>query len=175
MEDLITVIIILLIAFVSIIRKIGAKQPKKQVSGSSAPAGWMGKINAFINEIQQRIDEQQAREDPPSADEWRQLMEEDASDRRYGEAMDDLIPEDEYDLSDEPEARPSRRRPESAPMTLSKQPSEPEMKPGQAEGALPTPALGRSLRPSDLRNAVIWSEILGPPVGLREPGGNRPV
>ena len=52
MENLITVIIILLIAFVSVMRKVGAKQPGKQGSGSSPPAGWMSKIDAFFKDIQ---------------------------------------------------------------------------------------------------------------------------
>lgn len=175
MENLITVIIILLIAFVSIIRKISAKQAQKQSSGSPAQAGLMGRINAFINEIQQRIEEQQAREDSPSADEWQQLMEEGAPSRRYQEALDDQIMEGGFDIDDHPEEITPTRRPEAKPMPSPQPPSPPAMPPARAKADLGIPLLGSTMSGANLRRAIIWSEILGPPVALREPGGDRSI
>jgi len=173
MENIILIFIIVVIALVSVARKIASKQTTKQGDGTPAAVGWASKLNTFINDIQQRVEAQQPQESPTDANQWRELMEEDAPSRRQQMAMDDLIMEDEFDIDDHPEVRTSKRRPEAEPMPSPQPPSVPAMPPAKAKADLRIPLLGSTMGGANLRRAVIWSEILGPPVALKKPGGDR--
>ena len=173
MENFIAVFIIILIALVSVARKIASKQTAKQGGDPSAAVGWASKLNTFIKDIQQRIDEQQPRKASSGANEWRELMEEDAPSRRHQMATDDLIMEDGDDSVDYPEEMPSKRGSESESMLSPQPPSPPAMPTAKAKADLRMPLLGSTMHGANLRRAVIWSEILGPPVALKGPGGDR--
>lgn len=173
MENFITVFIIILIVLGSVAKKIALKQTKKRGDDPRAADGWLSKLNAFIKDIQQQIETQQPQESPTDANQWRELMEEDAPSRRHRVVMDDISIEDEFEVNDHPEHRPSKRQPEAKPMPSPRRSARPETPPSNAIEDLRMPLLGSTMGASNLQRAVIWYEILGRPVALKGPVGDR--
>ena len=176
MDNLITLIFII-IAVLSLLGKI---QPKKKTkTESSSTGGWVERLNTYLTDLQNKM-EQQANSDNSNASGWDELMDEADED-------DDLYDPDEYSLEDlvleeeTPQPRLSVKKEPAAPSPVSA-PARPS---DQATATPPAPSPQPTLRAShtmgailaknrqDLRKAIIWSEILGPPVALKDQTGQR--
>lgn len=171
MENLITLIFII-IAVLSLLGKI---QPKKKTgTESSSSGGWMERLNTYLRDMQNKI-EQQANQNTSDASGWDELMDE-------TDEADDLYDADEYSLKDlvleeeKPQPRLAVKKEPAAPSQViaparpSDQvtaPPEPSPQPSHAMGSI----LAKNRQ--DLRKAIIWSEILGPPVALKDQTGHR--
>jgi hypothetical protein len=165
MDDIITLIVII-IAIVSAASKIKAKQKPKSGAKPATGSELGTKLKAFFTEIQQRLEEQSPK-DPSGASPWDALQNASQTKeppvRSYELSLDDL----ELEEDDEPAApvqklpvQPARVHPRPAatePIDPAPEPCAPEQMAGKA-----TPC------PKFLRRAVVWSEILGPPVALRD-------
>lgn len=173
MDNLITLIFII-IAVLSLLGKI---QPKKKAgTASSNTGGWMERLNAYLTDLQNKI-EQQAKANNSNASGWDELVDD----------TDDDIDEydaDEYSLEDlvleEDVPRPAvKKEPRvPSPVKASVRPQDPATAMPAAQ-AQPGMGAGKSMGPilesnrKDLRRAIIWSEILGPPLALRDQTGHQ--
>lgn len=173
MENIFTLIIIF-IALWSIFSKFKAKQRTKQGT-SPKGGGWVTKLNAFLTDLKNKI-EQQAKEGATGASGWDHLLD-------AGEEFSPQSDADEAALGDlvfeEAEAPPrTEKMPPAAPARAQTNrsdktqfvPGGPRRKAVHA-GKPSYTSMGASR--ADLRKAVIWSEILGPPVALRDQRGGR--
>jgi len=172
MENLITLIFII-IAVLSVLGKI---QPKKKTrADSEASKGWLANLNTFLTDLQDKV-EQQTNTNASNSSRWDELMDD--------EEAEDAYDEDEYSLKnlsleqDKPQTI-SAKKEMSSPLVRD------QARPMDREGAIPKEAMSPELSATkktgstpannrdDLRKAIIWSEILGPPVALRDPSGNQ--
>lgn len=167
MDNLITLIFII-IAVLSVLGKI---QPKKKPAVKSPKTGgWMTRLNDYLTDLQNKI-EQQAKTNPSDASGWDELMDDGAEDKVEYDAdeysLEDLVLEEDQphpevmkDVQEVP--APSQLPPGSGSLPLL-----------HAEKATVSVSILAAKSRQDLREAVIWSEILGPPVALRDQTGNR--
>lgn len=176
MEDLITVFMIIIIAIWSVLSKIRAKRKAASKAKPPDKAGLVTKLHAFFDDIQKRI-EQQAKQGDKDSTGWEQLLGRSKTERSQTdyeeESLEDLILE--YDeppaVRKEPPAPPPRRAVLRRPDPIKRVPSDTGMQPG-LDAQKPTSTRMFTDR-SELHRAVIWSEILGPPVALKDPYGNH--
>jgi hypothetical protein len=169
MENIVTLIVIM-IAVLSLLYKLKVKR-KTQPGGS-----WVRKFRVFLTDIQRKI-EQPPKNQTAGASGWDRLLD-------NGEAFRSPPDADENALDDqvllEAETQPVMRRiPPEAPVRI-QQISPPDTT--QSSLAARRPKALRTGKPShtfmaasraDLRKAVIWSEILGPPMALRDQHNGR--
>jgi hypothetical protein len=168
MENLFPLIFIV-IALISIINKT-KKRPKPARDTKAPEAGWVQKLNAMLADIQQRL--QQAPQGGASGPSpWERLLK--------GVEVPGSQPDAQAAAGDEPalEALKTATRPARILPVASERATAVRMdKTPPAATAFQTPAASLekvSVRPvpgsrADLRKAVIWSEILGPPVALKD-------
>jgi hypothetical protein len=177
MDNIITLIVVI-ITILSVAGKIRGKSKKAQTPKSQGSNGWIARLNTYLDGIQKRVEQQgqpsmEQDQDEMSASTWRALMERDTVSVSASHPGDD-----EYDLGDlelefveEPETPKTKKVPEP-PRISADAPLEPPV-----VTDAPQPALERvrklrrfnlPLNPTELRRAVIWSEIIGPPVSLRD-------
>lgn len=176
MDNLITLIFII-IAVLSVLGKI---QPKKKAgTGSKSTGGWVDRLNTYLTDLQNKI-EKQANTNSADASGWDEIV-------GGAEEEDDLIDADEYSLDDlelpeEPVHLVSNEKTPLQPVRT--QPvrtkiDRPDYKPKAPDATPPelcakkTTSAYRSPSKDELRRAVVWSEILGPPVALKDQSGNR--
>ncbi len=174
MENIITFIVIA-IMIVSAVSKIKAKQKKKKSDKPSGSGGWIEKLNTFLANIEKNV-QQQSKGSTTGISAWKQLMEGAKAGRLqtdpHEDSLEDLILEED----ELPVLTKQKRtvRPVKAPI---KRPDKEKISPD----ATRKPALqaqkskrsGIAMDRASLRRAVIWSEILGPPVALRDQQGDR--
>ena len=173
MENIVTLILIF-IALWSIFRKFKAQRKTKQ--GATLPGGgWVTKLNVFLTDIQRKI-EQQSKDRTTGASGWDQFLDD-------GEGFSSPSDADEAALDDmvfeETKTPPhTKKMPPAAPVRAQTSRSDKT----QAIPGVPRRKAVHAGQPScapmavsraDLRKAVIWSEILGPPVALRDQRGGR--
>jgi len=164
MDDIITLIIVI-ITVVSAVSKIRSKQKPK--SGTKpAPGGELGtRLKAFFAEIQRSFEEQ-APKAPSGASRWEGLQNagqaQAPSARSYELSPDDLELEEER-----PPAAPARKPHVRPAVTRPKPDAAPPVSCAPAPCAPEPLAVKGAACPEFLRRAVVWSEILGPPVALR--------
>lgn len=170
MDDIIT-IIIFIIMIISVVNKFKTK--KKPGEKPSKSGGLMDKLNAFLQEVQNNI-EQQKKQDSSGHSGWDQVMDQDEQYKvrqHYPEPepLEDLV------LEEAPPPPPPKkiRHRESRLATRERK------RPVTATVAHPAPSAKKICRKripmgrARLRKAIIWSEILGPPVALRNRSGDR--
>ena len=174
MENIIALIVII-IAVSSIFRKLNAK---RKINQGAAPPGdsWVTKLNAFLIDIQRKIEEQ-SKNRTAGASGWDQLLD-------GGEGFSSPSNADEATLNDlvfEEVGTPpqTKEMPPAAPVsTLTTRSDKAQFVPGD----IPRRRVVHAGKPSytsmagsraDLRMAVIWTEILGPPIALRDQFGDR--
>ncbi len=165
MDDIITLIVIV-IAVVSAVSKIKSQQKEKSGPKPAAGSELGTKLKAFFAEVQRSFEEQKTKA-PSGASRWEQLQSagrtEETPARNYELTLEDLELEEEQPPPapvKKPPVRPARARPRpaagqpvhSAPAACKSEPLD--------QKAAPCPEF--------LRRAVVWSEILGPPVALRD-------
>jgi Sec-independent protein translocase protein TatA len=173
MDNLITLIFII-IAVLSIFGKI---QPKKKADTASSNAGgWMAKVNAYLTDLQNKM-EQQAKANTSDSSGWDELVEDVEED-------DSVYDSDEYSLEDlvldEDEPYPAvKKKPPAPPLVkasvrpLDRAEAIVEAQQQPAMRAGKTVSLTAGTKRQDLRKAIILSEILGPPVALRDQSGHQ--
>jgi hypothetical protein len=195
MEPLIFFLVVAFIIITNIVKAKkkfdkGASGPPEQSPGEAepkaapedkAPAGWKRNIRDLLAELRQEVVEQPQRQTPEPA-------------RRQGRGTgwEDLVRTgpgaDKPDLKKSSEARgekqPAGPRPERGQTLIesrSRQGWTPEARIGETTRRPPAPPLYhggkkavKARRPhqynsDELRRAVIWYEVLGPPMSLRDP------
>lgn len=169
MDSIITFIVIIIMV-VSIVSKLKAKP--KQGKAPARGGGLIDKLNAFLEQAQKNL-EQQNRQNREASYEWDQLMEEEEPEQQVyyeRDALEDLIIEEEPP----PPPRIPPREPRRARLERER-----KERPAAATMKTPPPARrgqqrkGIHMGRRQLRKAIIWSEIIGPPVGLRNSSNNR--
>ena len=173
MENMLTPILIF-IALWSIFRKFKAQQKAKQ--GATPPdGGWLTTLKAFLADIQRQI-EQQSKDRTTGASGWDQLLD-------GGEPYSSQPDADEAALDDlvfeEAQTQPrAKKMPPATPVMaqtirLDKTQVAPGVTRRKAAHAGQPSCAPMAVSRADLRKAVIWAEILGPPVALRDQRGGR--
>ncbi len=168
MENLFPLIIIV-IALLSIINKI--KKRSKPARDAKAPeAGWIQKFNAILADIQQRL-QQPPKGGAPGPSQWERLLKRSDLPSSQSDvqaaARDELVVEAVQTAPRSARIRPvAAERAPAARMDKTPPVSSARQAPAASIGKVSvTPAPGSR---ADLRKAVIWSEILGPPVALKD-------
>jgi hypothetical protein len=170
MDNIITLIVII-IAIVSAVSKIKAKQKPKSDATPATGSELGTKLKAFFADIQQRLEEQTPK-GPSGASRWDTLLNAD-------KAKDPLVHSYELSLEDielEEEKKPVApvKKPPTRPARVHHKPVEKRPVGHRTEQCVPEllPA-NETPCPAFLRRAVVWSEILGPPVALRDSSRDR--
>jgi hypothetical protein len=166
-EHLIWIIIFLVYVVSAIIKKVRAASKTNEKGISKRLPKWKEKLNKFMSQVKQEI-ETAKQEDLEKETGWERFLPREDDEPEL--AMADVTLED---------LEPIRKEtpPEKVVRVLEKTPS-PKIKPAPvkvvAESIEPT-VLGKEILPKDLefgiqdlRKAVIWSEILAPPLALRD-------
>ena len=173
MDNIVTLIVII-IAVWSIFRKLKARR-KTQPGATPLVDGWIAKFKALTADIQRQI-EQQSKDRTSGASGWDQLLDggetfstpSDAD----AEALDDRMVEDA-----QTQPRPKKRPPAAPVRSQTSRSDRIQLVPGAPrQKALHAGKPSRTFMAAsraDLRKAVIWSEILGPPVALRDQRSGR--
>lgn len=163
--------IVIIIAILSAISEIRKKQRAKK---GAKPKGrsWVKKLDAFLTDIQNRL-EQQSKGSTDGASEWSRLRDGGEVGRSRSDADEEVFDElvfEEIEPPPRPKEKPSARvRPTRSDETQSV-PGAPQ--PKALDAGKPSYA-AMAVSRAELRKAVIWSEILGPPVALRDQLGDR--
>ena len=175
MENLIPFILFVIVGILSAIGKM-RKVKKKKNTDVRKPRGLTGRIQAWLTDLRQRI-ETQSRKAPKGQFDWEQLIGRSGLKTAETTAHDDAFEDMDLDTVQE---TPSPR-PNATPLVTPPpphMPSQPPEKPDMMAVDPPRMSVkGRrktitNVLPtsrSDLRQAVVWSEILGPPIALRDP------
>lgn len=173
MDNIVTLILIF-IALGLIPRIIKAQQKTKQ-GATSKGGNWITRLNAFLADIQRKI-EQQSKDRTRGASGWDQLL-------RGGEPYSSQPDADEAALDDlmfeEAQTQPHpKKMPPAAPVRAQtirsdKTQAVPGVTRRKAVHAGQPSCAPMAVSRADLRKAVIWAEILGPPVALRDQSGGR--
>lgn len=174
MDNIITLIVIFIVLG-SMIRKLKARQKAKQ-GATSKGANWITKLNAFLADIQRQI-EQQSKGRTSGASGWDHLLD-------GGEPYRSQPDADEAALDDrvfeEAQTQPHpKKMPPAAPVRAQAIRSDktrvvvPGVTRRKAVHAGQPSCGPMAVSRAGLRKAVIWAEILGPPVALRDQRGGR--
>ena len=164
MDYLITPLVIAIVIW-STVSKYKA-QRKKQPGAAPSAGGWVSTLKTFLADIQRQIEEQ-ANHRTGDASGWDRFLDDSQTHSSSPDAdeavLDDRVSTDAQTpppLKKMP-VRVQAARPDQAqvaPGTLQRRPL-PAGKPSRGFTAASR---------ADLRNALIWSEILGPPMALRD-------
>jgi len=173
MENTVTLILIF-IALWLISRKFIAQQKTKQ-GATSKGGNWITRLNAFLADIQRKI-EQQSKDRTTGASGWDQFLddgEEFGSPSDADEAaLDDLV----FEEAQTP-LHPKKMPPAAPVRAQTIRSDKTQVVPGvtrrKAVHAGQPSCAPMAVSRADLRKAVIWAEILGPPVALRDQRGGR--
>jgi hypothetical protein len=165
MDDIITLIIVI-ITVVSAVSRIRSKQKPK--SGTKpASRGELGtRLKAFFAEIQRSFEEQTSKT-PSGASRWDRLQ--NARQAQAPAARSYELSPDDLELEEKrPKAAPARKPAVRPAAPRPKPDAAPPVHSAPAPCAHEPPAVQGAPCPEFLRRAVVWSEILGPPVALRD-------
>ena len=173
MDNIVTLIVIFIVIG-SIVRKFKAQQKAKQ--GTTPPdGGWLTKLKAALADIQRQI-EQQSKDRTTGASGWDQLL--DGGDPYSTQpdadeaALDDLVFE-EAQTQPHPKKMPPAAPVRAQTIRSDKTQVVPGVTRRKAVHAGQPSCAPMAVSRADLRKAVIWAEILGPPVALRDQRGGR--
>ena len=166
-DDIFTLILIVLAIGSAIAKAVSKAKPKAKKKVTPAAGELQKKLKGFFADIQEKL-EAQSRKSDSTASQWDQLKRGDRAGgpptNAYELSLEDLVLEEEEEPEKpvgQPPRPPSRVQPQPGG---GKQPESRAAEPLSAKTAL---------TPEALRNAVIWSEILGPPVALRDFSAQR--
>ncbi len=175
MDNVITLIVIIIMV-VSIVNKLKPKDKAKQGKKPVRGGGLIDKLNAFLAEVQNNLEQQNKRTSGESFD-WDDLIEEEQVSEqkvRYeSESLRNLV------LEETPPPAPPPRTPSRMPPRESRL-ARPKRESPAATDLKPAPGSRRrrhrrsiTMHPGQLRKAIVWSEIIGPPVALKGQQGDR--
>lgn len=173
MDNLITLIVIL-IAVWSILSKYKAKR-KKLSRAKPSLSSWMTTLKAFISDIQRQI-EQQSKNRTGDVSGWDRFLD---AGETYGSSADaDEAAIGDRVLAEAQTVATPKKKPPSAPARA--QPTKSYITQSvPAETGQKSLSVGQWSRTfitasrADLRRAVIWTEIIGPPLALRDRDNSR--
>ncbi len=170
MEDVIMLVVfVIIITASSIFSKLKAKLKKEQAAAPLA-GGWTAKINALINAIARQIEQQGA--DRNTGVSGRDQMLDSGETFNSTSDADEESADDWMVEEEDTQPRLKRRSPASPVRAHTIESDKTQFVPdGPLRQALHAGKSSRTFMAAsraDLRNAVIWSEILGPPVALRD-------
>lgn len=163
MDNIVTLIVIFIVLG-SIVRKFKAQKKAKQ--GATPPdGGWLTKLKAALADIQRQI-EQQAKGRTSGASGWDQFLD-------GGEPYSSQPDVDEALTQPHPKKMPPAAPVRAQTIRSDKTQVVPGIKRRKAVHAGQPSCASMAVSRADLRKAVIWAEILGPPVALRDQRGGR--
>ena len=173
MDNIITLIVIFIVLG-SMIRKLKARQKAKQ-GATSKGANWITKLNAFLADIQRQI-EQQSKGRSSGASGWDHLLDGGEPYRSQPEADEAAL--DDRVFEEVPTPPHPKKMPPAAPVRAQtirsdKTRAVPGVTRRRALHAGQPSCAPMAVSRAGLRQAVIWAEILGPPVALRDQRGGR--
>jgi len=170
MENIFTLIVII-IAVLSVFSKLKGKQ--KTQPGSA----WVTKLRAFLTDTQKKI-QQQSKDHTAGASGWDRLLDSGETFRSPSDADEAAL--DDQVLIEAETQPPVKRMPPEAPVRIQ------QTSPADTTQLVPAAVQRRkalhagkrshtfiAAGRADLRKAVIWSEILGPPMALRDRHSGR--
>jgi hypothetical protein len=179
MEELIPFLLFVIFGILSVIGKVRKNKKKRRSATARERQGLAVRIHAWLTDLQQRI-EAQSKKAPKGQFDWEQLI--GRSDLKGPDTPPDEAPAD-IDLdtvkktpSPRPKARPTATSP---PPHM---PTRPLEKPERMAVDIPRMTIKAERKPmpsvlptsrSGLRQAIVWSEIIGPPIALRDPFGDH--
>ena len=173
MDNIITLIVIFIVLG-SITRKLKTRQKAKQ--GATPPdGGWLTKLKAALADIQRQI-EQQSNGRTNSASGWDQLLrggQPYSSQPDADEAAPDALVFEEVLTQPHPDKMPPAAPGRAQTIRSDNTRIVPGVTRRKAVHAGQPSCATRAVSRADLRKAVIWAEILGPPVALRDQRGGR--
>jgi hypothetical protein len=168
MDNFITLVVVIIFV-VSIISRIKTAQKPKGGAKPVPPSDLGNKLKAFFADIQQKLEEQAA-DRAPGASRWDELS-------NAGGSRQLLQPNNEMSLDDleleyveeQPSTPKPAKKPPLRPAMARSQPLEERPHSGHPGPCKREPMPAKTDPcPEFLRRAVVWSEILGPPVSLRD-------
>jgi hypothetical protein len=175
MENILAVIVIIIIAALSLIGEIRKKQRAKK-GARPAGRGWVQRLDAFLTDIQNRL-EQRSKESATGAFDWNRLRGGGDGTRSRSDAQEAVTGELVFEETEPPPPLPKKQ-----PLAVSARTQTVRSDETPSVPDAPQPMALHTGKPSyaatavsraDLRKAVIWSEILGPPVALRNQLNDR--
>ena len=179
MEELIPLILFVIFSILSAVGKARSNKKKKKQPTAQRRKGLVERFITWVFALQKRIEEQ-SKKNPKGELDWEDLLGRSKPQRPDarppGEAHQDTdLNPFKGTYSPPPKARPAARStsPYEARQQLDKKDMEAADTPRvnlkakkNSMGILPTSR-------ADLRQAIVWSEIIGPPVALRDPFGDH--
>jgi hypothetical protein len=167
--DIVITLIVIAIAVWSMVSRYKA-QRKKQPSATPLAGGWITTLKAFLTNIQRQI-EQQSKNRTGDASGWDRFLD-DSQTNSYSTDLNEAALDDRV-LTKAQTQPPSKKIQPVVPIRVQTPRSDKtQMDPGALRSrAIPAGKPSRAFiaaSRADLRNAVIWSEILGPPMALRD-------
>ena len=163
MENLITVIIFLIIFF-SVINQIKKSQP------GGKNEGLVARINTYLTDLQRKL-EQQTGTKSSDGFEWDRLIDEEELVHTREDSLNDLVLPEKKQPPKPP--TPARRKTDRPQKSRSEKRPTTEIKCRSGRSSRRWAMVETAKNRARLRQAIVWSEILGPPVGLKDPRGNR--
>lgn len=176
MEELIPFLLFIIVGVLSVIGKVKKGKKKKQSAKVLGREGLAARIHTWLADLQKRI-ETQSQKAPKGTLDWEQLIDRSQSESTHPVPYDDALEDIDFDAAKE---TPSPL-PKTTPITTPPQPRtpvQPSEKPTMMAVETPRMTIKANRQPiptvlpkdrAGLRQAVIWSEILGPPIALRDP------
>ncbi len=159
MENIITLIIIV-ITVISVINQIKTKtQPKVK------KAGLITRLNNYLTDLQRQL-EQQTRSRSTNEFEWDQLIEEEELVHPREDSLEDLVLLEEKEPP--PPPTPARRKTDRPHQRQLHVKARPKIKDQPRRRSMRSGFSKTARHRARLRQAIVWSEILGKPVGLRD-------
>jgi len=174
MDNIITLIVIFIVLG-SITRKLKTRQKAKQEGATPPDGGWLTKLKAALADILRQI-EQQSKGRTNSVSGWDQLLrggQPYSSQPDLDEAAPDALVFEEEQTQPHPKKMPPAAPGRDQTIRLDKTQVVPGAKRRKALHAGQPSSATMAVSRADLRKAVIWAEILGPPVALRDQRGGR--
>ena len=173
MDNIVTLIVIIIVVL-SIFSKLKARR-KTQPGATPLVGGWVTKLKALLTDIQRQI-EQQSKDRTTGASGWDQFLDDGETFSTPSDADAEALDDRMFEQSQT--QPPPKRMPPAAPVRSQTSRSDRiQLPPGAPrQKALHAGKPSRTFMAAsraDLRKAVIWSEILGPPVALRDQRSGR--
>ncbi|MEJ2153916.1 MAG: hypothetical protein P8X96_01120 [Desulfobacteraceae bacterium] len=172
--DSIFTLIIIFIAILSLLGKLKNKPKSGQGAKPKGAGGWIERLNAFLDDLQKRVESQSKGDDAPTADQWRELMDETTTIKPRPASVESKGLE--LDFVEEPVAvwkkhpassnRRKAKRPVEAPL-IAEVTRQPMRRHRKSLGILVP------IKKNELRKAIVMAEILGPPLALRAQSHER--
>jgi hypothetical protein len=180
MEELVPFLLFVVFGILSVLGKVRKDKKKRKRAKVQGRQGLAVRIHAWLTDLQKRI-EAQSKKAPKGTFDWEQLIDGSRLKRTDTAPHDDARADIDLDPVEETPSPLSKPAPVGA-SPHSHMPTKPLDKPDMTAVDIPRMTIKAERKPissvlptsrSDLRQAVVWSEIIGPPIALRDPFGDQ--